>query len=104
MRPYIIFENCSVAACGILYRRHASLRRRPELNSQNKKAGSRGGSPRKGGSGRESLPAGAKGQSPMNERQPAGRRKLAAGAEVGGRSPPLQYITILSYFCMRVIF
>ena len=29
---------------------------------------------------------------------------LAAGAEVGGQSPPLQYITILSYFCMRVIF
>jgi hypothetical protein len=35
-----------------------------ENKNQNKKAGSRGGSPRKGWSGRVSLPAGSKGRSP----------------------------------------
>ena len=34
------------------------------VNLMEKKAGSRGGSPRKSGSGRESLPAGSKGRSP----------------------------------------
>ena len=66
-----------------------ALRRRPELNFENKKAGSRGGSPRKGGSGREYLSVGSKGQSPINERQPEGRRKLASGARVGGRAPTI---------------